>query len=63
MEFSGRLNLEDLARLRSMSPLDRSIVFAPALKASDMLQTLEVIFRRIEQDAAEELANAKTPTI
>lgn len=58
IEFSGRVNLHDLAKLK-LDHVDRAIVFSPANTAADMLQTLEIIFRRM----AEQTINPSTTSL
>lgn len=61
MEFSGRLNLSDLVKLK-LDHVDRAVVFSPATTAADMLQTLEIIFRRMaEQQSGSAVVCAPPP--
>ncbi len=48
INFSGSLSTHDLQKLR-LDKIDRSVILAPAETISDQLQSLEIIFRRLEQ--------------
>lgn len=54
--FSGRVSPSDLCNLR-LDHIERQVLGSPALTAADQLQSLEIIFRR----AQEQNQAAKTP--
>lgn len=62
IEFSGRLCAADLMNL-GLDHMERAVVMSPIKSASDLFQTLEIIWRRIEQKAAEKEAVAQVGVV
>ena len=53
LSFSGALNQADLVKLR-LDDFDRQVVMSPMTNAADLFQTLEIVFRRMAEQAAAE---------
>ncbi len=51
--FSGRLNMEDVGRLR-LDPLDRALLSDRVETAADFLLKIEMIFRRLAEQSPKE---------
>lgn len=48
LHFHGTVTAEDLNRLR-LDPFDKAVIFSPIEQAADILQSLEIVFRRMRE--------------